>query len=100
MGSFAVDSGVVGAIIFVGMGLFPGLCSVILAAQAQQHTRHDGQSDFQSTSCREGPPKNNSRIIKTQLHPARKHKWHKGHPKSIKFYIKITSPLNLIGLLP
>ena len=31
------------------------------------------------------PRKNNPTIIKSQLHPENQHKWHKGHPKSIKF---------------
>ena len=31
------------------------------------------------------PPRNDSTTIKTQLHPESQHKWHKGHPKSIKF---------------
>ena len=40
--------------IFADMGFFPGLCGFVLAAPAQQHTRHGGQSDPQSTSWREG----------------------------------------------
>ena len=30
-------------------------------------------------------PKNDTTKIRTQLHPQKKHTWHKGHPKSIKF---------------
>ena len=29
--------------------------------------------------------KNNPTTIKTQLYPQNQHKWHKGHPKRIKF---------------
>ena len=36
--------------IFVGVGLFPGLCGFVLAAPKEQPTTHGGWSDPQSPS--------------------------------------------------
>ena len=51
------------------VGLFPRLCSFVLAVTVQQHTRRGGQSDPQSTSQRGGPtkeqPNNNQNPIAT-----------------------------------
>ena len=41
-------------VIFVGVGLFYGLCGFVLAAPAQQHIGHGGYSVPQSSSWREG----------------------------------------------
>ena len=60
-------------VIFGGVGLFPWLCGFVLAAPAQQHTRHGGWSDPQSTSWREGPTKKDQ-TIETQLHTESQHK--------------------------
>ena len=47
------------------------------------------------------PPKKDPKTIKTQLHPENQHKWHKAHPKSIKYSrSRKTALLNLTGLLP
>ena len=45
-------------VIFVGVGLFYGLCGFVLAAPAQQHTKGGGWSDPQSASWKEGLTKN------------------------------------------
>ena len=68
--------GLQGRVIFVGVGLFPGLCGFLLAALAQQHTRIGGQSDPQSTNWGKNPPKNDPTTTKTHLHPESKYKWH------------------------
>ena len=44
-GSFAVDSRIWGGVIFVGVGLFPGICGFVLEVTAQQQRRCEGLSD-------------------------------------------------------
>ena len=60
---------------FAGVGLLLGLCGIVQAAPAQQHTRCGQQSDPQSTSSREGPmrkgPNNNQNPITYRI-PAQK----------------------------
>ena len=64
---------------------FPGLCGFVLAAPAQQHTRRGGWSDARQPAGGKNEPQNDPTTIKTQLHPESQYKWHKGHPKNIKF---------------
>ena len=48
--------GLLGGVTFEGKSFFPELCSFVMEASAQQHTRR-GKSDPQSTSWRKGPTK-------------------------------------------
>ena len=63
--------------IFADMCLIPGLCASLLAAPAQQHRRHGGQSNSQVMSWELGSNKKNDPTTnKTQLQPESQHKHH------------------------
>ena len=71
-GSFVVDSGITRGVVFVDVGLFPGLCGFVLVVPPQQNTRCVGQSDPQLISWREGLTKekhNNNQNPKTYTEP-------------------------------